>query len=415
MPARLRLSEAYHHLKISHRALYQLALVVLFWTIFDDIMSYLAPLIMTQRGLSDSMMGIIYSSSSVAGALFDYVMSRWVKRTTFRRILLVMFALCALYPLLLWQAKTIWLMVFAMVWWGVYFDLYSYAAFDFVGRYEQEEKHAASFGVLQVFRALGGILAPLLVGLVVLDRVDFKPFALAWVFLGIGAIFLVLLLLHRQRAVIHRQLEPRPPRRSFHELAIWRKVGRTLFPVLSLTFFLYVMEAFFWTLAPLYSEQLKLRTFGGLLLAAYTLPAIFVGWYVGRLTKRWGKKRTAFIALMLGSGIVALFGVIHTPYLLVGAAFIASCFISLSQPSIEGAYANYVAETPDAEREIEALQDFMVNLGYVVGPLIAGFLAQAIRIPAAFSALGVIGVVVALVLLKFTPRSITVSLPPPIE
>lgn len=408
MPTHWQLAQRLRPQGTRHRALYLFAFVILFWTMFDNVMTYLAPLVLTQRGLSNTMMGIVYSSSSVAGGLFDFVMSKFVKRASYRRILLVMFGLCFLYPLILWNAKVLWMFLFAMAWWGVYFDLFSFSAFDFVGRFQNKEHHATSFGIIHVFRSLGGIIAPLIVGLIVIDRVNFQPFLLAWTFLIVGTIFLIALLFQSLRPVsVRRETELRT-RRPIHELRLWRTVGRALLPVLSLSFFLFFIEAFFWTLAPLYAKQLQLHGFGGLLLTVYALPALLMGWFVGQLTQRWGKKRTAFVALLIGSAIIATFAAVHSPYVIIALTFAAACFLSVSLPSINGAYADYIAETPDAEREIAALQDFVVNLGYIAGPLLAGILADAINIPGAFTTIGLTGVIVALILLKVTPRSITV-------
>lgn len=411
MPPTWRLAQNLRLSTAHHRPLYLLAFTVLFWTMFDDVLSYVAPLILTQRGLSDTMMGVVYSSSSVVGGIFDFIMSRFVKHATYRRILMIMFGLCFLYPLILWEAKVLWMFLVAMAWWGVYFDLYSYAAFDFVGHNEAKDNHASSFGVLEVFRGLGGIIAPLAVGLIVIEVVDFKPFVLAWSFLAIGAIFLVVLLLQRRKPIIPEKSPEHRRRRHISELKIWATIGRKLFPVLSLSFFLFLVEAFFWTLAPLYAVQLELHGFGGLLLTAYALPALLVGWFVGRISRRLGKKRTAFFSLMLGSLLISTFVLIHNPLVTIFVTFAAASFLSISMPSINGAYANYIVETPGAEREIEAMQDFTDNLGYIVGPVLAGFLADTFQIPGAFTVIGVTGVVVALVLMKVTPRRITLKIP----
>jgi predicted MFS family arabinose efflux permease len=96
--------------------------MVFFWLIFDGILSYATPLIITQQGFSDAWMGVIYASSSVFGGIYDFLICRFFKNTNFRRMTMCLFALCLVYPLILWQAKTVWVFLIAMAIWGVYWD-----------------------------------------------------------------------------------------------------------------------------------------------------------------------------------------------------------------------------------------------------------------------------------------------------
>lgn len=168
------------------------------------------------------------------------------------------------------------------------------------------------------------------------------------------------------------------------------------------------LEAFFWTLAPLYAKSSSLKTFGGLFLTAYALPALFVGWFVGYFTERFGKKRTAFMGVLIGSFILSFFAFVPNFTMSILVVFIAMFFISTSLPAINSAYADYISKTPQVEGEIEGLEDFAFNIGYVAGPLSAGILADLFSIPVAFSVLGVIGVILAVILLSVTPRHINI-------
>lgn len=89
--------------------------------------------------------------------------------------------------------------------------------------------------------------------------------------------------------------------------------------------------------------------------------------------------------------------------------FGASFFISMAWPAIQGAYADYISETPSHEKEIAGLQDFFTNIGYVLGPMSAGFIADNLGGQGAFSFLGVIGMGVAAILFLVTPRKINVN------
>jgi len=325
-----------------------------------------------------------------------------------------MFAICLIYPLLLWQSKTLWLFLLAMAIWGIYYDLHGFGIFDFIGRHTEKKDHSSNFGIIQIFQSLGVILAPLIVGFVIVDAIDWRAFSLGWIFLIVSFTFFLTLLIFMRK---HRPTDGNlayPPRRKnfFTELHLWKKLGKLLTPVLLLTFYLFFIDAFFWTLAPLYAEASSLGEFGGLFLTAYALPALIVGWFVGSLTKRFGKKRTAFVGLLLGSLILSSFSYLPNPILSIVIVFVASLFISMSMPAINAAYADYISEATQVEGEIEGLEDFAFNIGYVLGPISAGVLADTLGMKGAFSILGLLGVILAVILLVVTPKTITIKTRP---
>ena len=143
-------------------------------------------------------------------------------------------------------------------------------------------------------------------------------------------------------------------------------------------------------------------------MAAHTFPSLLVGWFVGKLTQKYGKKHTAFWALFLGSFILALLHLTQNPVLIVLQIFASSFFIAMSFPAINGAFADYIRETLQYEKEIEGIQDFYTNIGFIIGPMMAGFLSDHIGIAPAFSLLGVIGCIVSIILLSITPKKIRV-------
>lgn len=384
--------------------------MVLFWAVFDGLMTYVTPLLMEEHAFSNSMIGLIIATSSITGALFDFLICKFFKNTDFKRIFLLMFVVCFAYPLLLWQSKTVWLFLFAMAAWGVYYDFYGFGTFDFVGRYTQKKDHSSSFGMIQIFKSLGYVIAPLIAGLIIVETVDWQPFAFAWVFLGLSLAFFVSLLFLVRRH--HRAGRPvGEPRRKklITEFHLWKKLGKMMAPPLLLTFYIFFIDAFFWTLGPMYAENVGLKQFGGLFLTAYTLPALIVGWFVGSLTERFGKKHVAFTSLLAGSLILSVFFFLPDPMIAIAVVLVASFFISMAFPAINAAYADYICEAPQVEGEIEGLEDFAFNIGYVLGPLSAGIFADTFGIPGAFSILGVAGAVLAAMLLVVTPKHIIIK------
>jgi MFS family permease len=384
--------------------------MLLFWSIYEGTVSYIAPIIITNNGISETLMGIIIGSSSIAGALFDFIVCRLFKNTYYKRMFLIMFSLCLVYPLILLKANSFILYILAMSVWGVYFDLKNIGNFDFVGRYTRKSEHSESFGLIQTFQSIGFLLAPIFVGFLIADEFNYKPLIMAWIFLGISIIFFLFLFFSTKKIKAKTDEPKIIKRNTWSELIIWRRIEKIILPVLVLTLMLNFIDAFFWTVGPLFAESLAgLEKFAGLFMTAYSLPTLFVGWIVGYFAAMYGKKRTAFVALLVGCIFLSLTFFIHNSILVILNIFVSSFFISLSWPAINGAYADYISETAQYETEIEGLQDFCANLGYVIGPMLAGFLADNLGNSGAISFIGVVGLITAFVLLIITPRKININ------
>lgn len=383
---------------IQDSLIYSLAAMTLFWTIFDSGLTYLAPVFIEQAGFSTTKIGIIIATSSIIGALFDVLACKIFKNTNFKRMFLIMFALCAIYPLLLWQAKTIWLWILAMAVWGIYYDLNAFGTFDYISRYTKIKSHSSNFGVISIFRSIGSIIGPLIVGLFISEKISFKPLSISWIFLVIGFLIFIALAIKSKKPLKKETSKPRKRRNFILEFKLFRKITKTMFPLFIITFFLYFIDAFFWTLAPLYAESFQFFDFGGIFLASYTAPILIIGWFVGKIVRKMGKEKTALYTLLIGSIILSLFMLAKNPLGIILITFSSSCFISLSLPSLNGLYTEFIAKNIVLEEEIEALEDFSFNLGYIFGPLCAGLLADNLSIPLAFTILGIAGIVLTLAL-----------------
>jgi len=411
MPTLKILTSFVSNYKTKPRALYLLCFMILSWAIFDGIISFITPIMITERGISETLMGIIIGSSSIAGALFDFIVCRIFKNTYYKKIFLFMFIICLVYPLILYKANTFLIYLLAMALWGIYYDFKNIGNFDFISRHTTKSSHSENFGLLQVFQAIGYLIAPILVGFLIAEEFNYQPLVLAWIFLVISLIFFLFLFFSRRKKSESTQIKdgPQKQRSVWSEFNVWGRIGRILLPVLILTLMLNFIDAFFWTIGPIFAESLSdIQRFSGFFMVAYSLPALLAGWTVSLFTKKYGQKRTAFISLLIGSIFLSLIYFINNQIFIIIDIFVSSVFISISWPAINGAYADYISETTKYEKEIEGLEDFYTNLGYIIGPMIAGFAASILGNSGAFSFIGLTGIAIAIILIFITPKKINV-------
>jgi len=386
-------------------------MVIMFFAIFDGILSYLAPILITKVGYSKTQMGLIIASSNIFGAIFDFLLAKYITNTSYRRLFLVMLGLSFVYPLVLWSAKTIPFFMISMFIWGLYGDIRNFATFDFVSRRSKPGERCQNIGILGIFSSLGYLLGPIIAGLVVVETITFLPFSLALSFVILSFVFYLILIdlspKKDSKDYSHRTKYLRL--NFFKEFGLLKKIGRILFPVLFFYMVLYMFDAAFWTIGPLFAESFgSFKDFGGFFMTMYTLPALLIGWYVQKITNKHGKKKTAYYSFLISSLLIIFVGIFKNPVLILLTVFVSSLAGSIAWPAIRGAYVDYISESKQYEKEIESLNDFSANLGYIFGPILAGLMADKVGISNFFVFLGIFNIIVVLLLFTITPKNIRV-------
>jgi len=407
-----------HHLQLhipkyeKRSIIFPIGMMIFFFVIFDGILMYLAPIIITKNGISESLMGIIIGSSSIAGMIFDLILCRILKNTNYRRIFLLMFILSILFPLFLFGGKTIFIYFIAMAVWGFYYDFYNIGTLDFVGRTADNEHDATSFGILRAFEGTGYLIAPLL-GSILLLYIHPGPHMM--LILGFPLLFSFLfyfIATHKQ--IVEKEeysgVKLKVQHSFFKEIKLWKKLASMLFPILSLILLINLIDAAIWTFGPIFSEQIgKINNVpGGLFMIAYQLPPLLVGWVVGIITRKFGTKKTAQGAIIIGSIILIFVGFVTSIIPSIILIFLSSFFLAIGWPSIDAVYTEYINNIPTYSKEIETLQDLFTNFGDTAGPIIGGYMAQYLGFSHSFIVLGILGTVtvILLFLLKNKPNYI---------
>ncbi|MFA6519043.1 MAG: MFS transporter [Candidatus Shapirobacteria bacterium] len=398
-------------LTATRRLVYSLGLMLLFWAIYDGLISFFTPVFITNLGFSTTSLGLIIAFQSVTGAVFDFFISRYLKKSHYLKIFIIIFLLSFLYPLVLYSSRSLPLLLLAMAHWGLYYDLLAFAIFNFVSRHSRRHEHCQNISIIGIFKTVGYLLAPAIASwTLIASTTSFTNLLVAYLFLVISAIiFVVFYSLSGDTPAINSEKPPLCPKNFTAEFSLWLKIGRILLPVLLFNLLICLSDYFFWTLGPIFFGTSSSAThLNGLFMVAYSLPVLLVSWFAEKITHKVGKKRTAYASFFLSSLILLSLYIVKAPYLIIFLIFASSVFSSLAWPSIKGAYVDYLTETSNVEKEIEGLTDFSTNIGQIIGPILAGVLAQSFGLAHAFSLLALINIIAVLFLVVITPKAITV-------
>ncbi len=394
---------------LKHKLLFTVCFMLLFWALFDSMLTYILPLKIVESGFNKTQMGAIISSSSLAGILFDLLLSRFLRSPNYRKIYASVFILSLMFIVLLQGATEIWTYVLSMVIWGFYWNLLNFGNMDLVSKTASASERSSAFGVIDVFVALGYLLTSIIAGIVVGEVITVVPFIFSGVMLGISFLFYLVLAVHKH-SFKQITIESTPVDWP-HQLQLLFKIGKQLLPVLVMTTMTCINQSFFWTIGPLVAEHVSdLGELGGLFLSSYLLPPLLFGWFVGSVTQKYGKKRTAVTAFLLSSVVISTLPLAQNGYVLLAVVFISATFSSFVQPSLLGTYADYISESKTVEKEIQGLNDLFYNIGWVLGPILAGLCADLFGNKQSFAAFGVMGILTALLIMKIMPKKIHIKI-----
>lgn len=164
---------------------------------------------------------------------------------------------------------------------------------------------------------------------------------------------------------------------------------------------------FFWSIGALLAEDIKQYGIPGeLMLTLYGIPALFMGMFATIIEKHVGKKRGAFLTGIGAGFMLSLFAFFDQWHITFGLTFLTALFVSLGWPLLNGTFADYVHRLDGLGNSLVGLQGSAISMSYIVGPTLAGFLADSIGNRNAFSVLGAFLVTISLVGLLFIPRKI---------
>ena len=381
-------------------------IVIFLISLADAIMSYTAPVFIENSLNNASKMGLIISTSSLAGLAFDFIIGKLFSKKDHEFYLLGAIILAFMFPLIfLTLSPNVLVFIFGMILWGINYELIRFADFHFIHIYIEKNKHAKSWGILLIVKSLAYTIGPLIASLLISKYFNFSFItALCFVLLA----FFLFLVFSRTYNKKEPDLSSRPNRISMiNEFKIWKILFNKVWTLWLFIFAIFMVEATFWTVGAILSETLKQKSvLGGFLLTIYMLPGLFMGLLAQKASKPFGKKKIAFISGLLNGLVLILVGFAQNVPIILTLVFMSSILGALSVPEILAVFEDYVSRLPGFSNNMISLERTGENAGYILGPIIAGFLAHILGFQKVFSVMGVLLVITAVVALIFTPRKI---------
>ncbi|WKZ30249.1 MAG: MFS transporter [Candidatus Dojkabacteria bacterium] len=398
------------------RPLVAFALIFFLISLGDAIMSYSSPIFLEKALGSATLMGLVLGASSIVGFFADLFMSEWFRGKSYKFFLFWTLVFAFSFPVIfLFLPPIIIFFLLAMAVWGIYYEMMQFSNYHFINRQIKRQNRTFAWSLFMAFKSLGYTLGPIIAGLLI-DRHMSQAFIAAFGFFAIAA-FGALLFMKVQKMKRHENHaqaeEPYEEKKSvWHVIKVWVVLGKKIWPLFIFTFMLFLVDSTFWSIGTVLAEKLHVEhgVQGELLLTVYTIPSLFVGLLASIAAAPFGKKRGAYIAGLTSGLVLALLGFVENPYVIFGVAFVSAIFSSLAFPLISSTYADYVDRLDNLGNDLIGLQGAAHSMSYVVGPIIAGFLADRVGDQLTFTMMGIALAITAILMILLTPRKIRMPL-----
>lgn len=373
----------------------------------DGIMSYIIPIHIDNQVQNTFLMGIIISASSFFGIFFDFWIDKYLWDKTYKFFVKATLIAALGFPLtMIFFPKHILAILFAMILWSAYYEFVGYSSYNFIHKFLHKDMHTFAWAMLNAFGAVAYLVAPFLAGYLI-DKGDLVPFygALVAFFVAIIMYKLMLPVKREQHKPINNvEQSHRNVKKEFEILGILLK---RVWPLAIYGIALEMIDAFFWTIGPLFSEELRTQSYiGGFLLSAYSFPVIFASLITNRANISHGKKRISFITAFAAGALLTMIAIVKNVWVLVGGVLLMSTIYSISMILFYAVIEDYIARLNKFGNDMITLNQMSTNVGYVIGPVFAGFIASKIGNQLSFLIVGLFLMLVSILCIALVPKKV---------
>ncbi len=394
--------------KKSYRALYFLLVLTIIWESADTAFTYVLPVILQERFNDLTLLGIVVSLGAVASICIDLLTGWKFARKHYRFFYFTGFLASLTISVL---ANFPGLLVFTImsVLCGIYYELFFFGTEDFIAEEVDYQDHTKASSLVVLAMTLSALFIPVFIS----DAINNGEYGSSfWTFNILIILALSTFLIYTiGKRKDHPEPQPRVKRISLLvELRVWKLLSRDSGIYLFLLIFMSVQDAFFWTLGAIFAVQYStVNNYSQLLIPLYMLPGLITGLVAGRLQSRGTKERLSLVLFAISGAVLALFYLTDDVPLLLVMTFITSFFSTLSYNYLDSLFNDFVSRLKEDGNYMLGLRGVASDVAYVIGPIIAGFIAQNVGVRNSFGFIGLLTGILGTAIFLFHPHKVRIE------
>jgi len=384
-----------------------LSVMLFFLYLGDGILSDWVPSFIQGSTKSSITMGLIISFSSVVGFLADLVFPGLLKKLKTKKLMLMAIGTSLLFcGILLWMIAwpILLLFLFSMAVWGLYYEFLGFGSQQFVSESVPLQSRSGVWAIMGVFRSLAYFLGPIIGSYVALSIGNSET---VWVAVASVIVGLLIWLSWGKRNTNYATEITKERFSIWQEVKRWKTLSVHVWPILVISVVMGIVDATFWTTGTVLSDSMARDNWlGGMFLPAYMLPMVFVGIIVAKWGIYRGKKKIAETFMLVAGLLLAALSFNDSSYFMLLVSLLSGAALSIAWPMTEAVYSDITERMGYEGKHMMGLSSSTLSLAYIIGPVMAGGIAQLVGERLTFSVMGILMALVALILLIVTPRKL---------
>lgn len=385
-----------------------LSAMLFFLYLGDGILSDWVPSFIQNSMSSSLVMGLIISFSSVVGFGADLIFPELLKNVKTKKLILMAIGTSLIFSgVLFWMVQWPMMILFliSMAVWGLYYEFLGFGGQQFMSESIPMTSRSGAWAVLGVARSLAYFLGPIIGSYVALNKGNNETLIVATVSVVIGYIVWIFWSKDGGESLPSEELMERFS--LWKEIKHWKDLSEHVWPVLLISIMMGVVDATFWTTGTVFSDLLADKSWiGGMFLPFYTLPMVVVGIIMARWGIYKGKKKLAETFMLVSGIILASVSLDDSIYFMLFVSLATGTALSIAWPLTDAVYSDITDRMGRSGKHMMGLSSSTLSLAYIVGPVLAGSIAQMVGEKMTFSIVGIMMSLVAVILLLVTPKKL---------
>ncbi|MFH1055491.1 MAG: MFS transporter [Candidatus Altiarchaeota archaeon] len=380
------------HRKLLHKKLLMLLAVTLLWLIADNALEFVFPTYLEDAGKSYFEIGLLLSIIAAGGILIDLPMGVLSDRASKKKLMISGLVLSVVASILLFSFNgNITLSIMFLIW-GLAYQIWRVPRDALFASMTDKLERAEEYGLDTEVKYIGQTVGPVLAGAVLLYA-GYSGIIGFYSILLISAVILILVYVKETKATPITSDISKSVKLSFitSELKELKSFGSFGFILLYFSLLFTAWEQILLTFEPLFYGPDVLgvpSNIGGLLLAFFSLPGIFLSYPAGKVADKVGKKTIMFIGLIVSGISLIAFSTTSDLSSVFFFALLTSIGWVISLPALNG----LIIDLSYKHRKgcIAGIWALFMDIGFVAGPIIGGVIAEVYGIRQTFLAIGVL-------------------------
>jgi MFS family permease len=378
--------------RLIHRKLLIILAVTLLWWIADFAVEFSFPTYLEGSGKSYLEIGALLSIAAFSGLLIDLPMGALSDRTARGKLMIAGLSLAVVSIAMIFSSGRNAVLTASFFAWGIAFQMWRVPRDAFFAAQTDHFDRGQEYGLDMEVKYIGQSVGPVAAGFILAYAGFHSIVGFYGILLLLGIMILAVCLReknhHTLAAALNSCAAGSLMSSSFREL---KAMGTFSVVLLCFALLFTAWEQVLLTFQPLFYGPDVLNMppqLGGLLMASFSLPGIFLAYPCGRLADKYGKRQVLTSGLLvMGAGLV-LFSTSQSVIHAFASALLTSVGWVLSLPALNGLIIDLAAG--HKKGCVAGLWDLFMDLGFVSGPLMGGLLAQLYGVKSAFLAMGAV-------------------------